>query len=274
MTRITSTALVLACAIPALCAPPLAAQSTEEQSAYVALIYTPVAGLPLLPPLLDAAASRTASGVVLQGRFGHLSRQGGLTLTTLGAGVELPAGRWRVGGTLAYLSGSCSAAWAGDSQCAGDIMVGGSARTILTTRPLGSEAAPSKGRRASRSSGSGTFVLGFDASAGFSPRQGEQAFALAGGLPAALVFETGDVKVIPFLTPALAYGRLGSITYFEDEPPTSSGTFVFMVGGGFALQFGRSGIGASAGFQRVLKSSGGATQIGIGMTWQGLSASR
>jgi len=37
------------------------------------------------------------------------------------------------------------------------------------------------------------------------------------------------------------------------------------------LEFGSSGIGASAGLQRVLESSGGATQLGLGMTWRGAS---
>jgi hypothetical protein len=47
-----------------------------------------------------------------------------------------------------------------------------------------------------------------------------------------------------------------------------------MLGGGFGLEFGSSGLGATVGFQRVLKSSGGTTQLGLGLTWQGFTASR
>jgi hypothetical protein len=81
------------------------------------------------------------------------------------------------------------------------------------------------------------------------------------------------VRIMPFITPGLGYGRMGH-TVYDDEPPTSYGTYTFLVGGGVGLQFGRSGLGTSLSFQKVLNGEGSATQLGIGMTWQGLTARR
>ena len=113
------------------------AQSANETSAYVALYYTPVAGLPPLAPSADTSSRRSGSGFLLQGRMGEMSRRYGLNLKTMGLGVEFPMGRWNVGGTLAYISASCGPEWANDSDCAGDIMLGGTARRTLLSRPLG-----------------------------------------------------------------------------------------------------------------------------------------
>jgi len=149
MTPFKRMAIRLAILSFVLCAP-AAAQTAAEQSAYRAMIYTPVAALPPLPPIPDTTKQRDRSDVVLLGRIGHMTRGGGLSLNTLGVGVELPVGRWSLGGTFAYLAASCSLVWEGDSDCAGDIMLGGSARTTLLMRPLSSRPAPAKGRRAPR----------------------------------------------------------------------------------------------------------------------------
>src|SRR5215831_5274226 len=100
-----------------------AAQSAGEQSAYVALLYTPVGGLPPLPPVSDSLARK--SGVALLGRFGHTSRgEGALTLSSYALSVEVPRGRMRFGATLGYLSATCGVEWAGaENDCAGDIMI-------------------------------------------------------------------------------------------------------------------------------------------------------
>jgi hypothetical protein len=253
-----------------------AAQSADAQSAYAALIYTPVAGLPPLPPVSDSLGRNNTSGVSLLGRLGHMSRDGGLSLNSFGVGVEVPKGRMRLGGTLAYMSASCGANWEGDSDCSGDIMIGGSVRTLLTSRTLGERARPpQKGRRASRSSQSSsgaTLLVGFDGSVGYSPRQGETAVAIGAGIPTAVVLQSGTVRIMPFITPGIGYGRFSHVAYFEDEAPTSHGAIVVMMGGGMGLEFGTSGIGANVGFQRVLKGQGGTTQLGIGVTWQGLTS--
>ena len=253
------------------------AQSADEQSAYVALIYTPVAGLAPLPPVSDSSGQKGASGVSLLGRLGHMSRNGGLSLNAFGVGVEVPRGRMRLGATLAYMSASCGAAWEGDSDCAGDIMLGGSVRTLLTSRVVGQgdPPPPVKGRRApARASNEPRLLVGFDGSIGYSPRQGETAMAIGAGIPTALAFQSGTVRITPFITPGIGYGRLSNVSYFEDETATSHGTFALMVGGGLGLEFGTSGVGANVGFQRVLKGQGGTTQLGIGMSWQGLTSTR
>ena len=253
------------------------AQSADEQSAYVALIYTPVAGLAPLPPVADSLGLKGASGVSLLGRLGHMSRNGGLSLNAFGVGVEVPRGRMRLGATLAYMSASCGAAWAGDSDCAGDIMLGGSVRTLLTSRVVGQgdPSPPVKGRRApAPASNEPRLLVGFDGTVGYSPRQGETAMAIGAGIPTALALQSGTVRITPFITPGIGYGRLSNVAYFEDETATSHGTFALMVGGGLGLEFGTSGIGANVGFQRVLKGQGGTTQLGIGMSWQGLTSPR
>ena len=269
--------VMLALALVGFCAAasPAAAQSAGEQSAYVALLYTPVGGLPPLPPVSDSLARK--SGVSLLGRLGHTSRgEGALTLTSYALSVEVPRGRMRLGATLGYLSASCGAAWqGGDDDCAGDIMIGGSMRSMITNRSLNGNDAPAHGQKSPQSGSDGRFIVGFDANVGYSPRQGENAMAAAASLPTGLALQSGSVRIMPFLTPGLAYGRLNDVAYEDvDEEPTSYGAITFMIGSGVGLQFGASGVGANLGFQRVMKSQGGATQLGIGMTWNGLTSGR
>ncbi|HSA56564.1 MAG TPA: hypothetical protein VLE53_12725 [Gemmatimonadaceae bacterium] len=267
-------ALILACTAVAT-ALPAGAQTAGQQAAYEALIYTPVAGFAPLPPSLSMTPSRGTTGISLQGRIGKFSREGGLTATSLGIGVEMPVQRWSLTGTVAYLSVSCGPAWEGASDCNGDILIGGNARTTLTKRPLGEAPPPAKGtRRPAAPSNGGTLVVGFDGSLGFSPRAGHQAIALAASLPTGIALESGTVKIMPFLSPGLGFGRLGSVEFEDDEAPRAYGSIMFMIGGGLGLEFGRSGLGANVGFQKVLKSNGGATALGLGMTWHGLSAAR
>lgn len=252
------------------------AQSVDQQSAYRAMIYTPVAGLPPLPPVTDTLSRQGSSGLTLQGRLGHMSRRGGLSLTTYGAGVEIPRGRMRLGATLAYMSASCGFEWEGASDCSGDIMLGASVRGLLVSTPVGEKPAPPvKGRKAPPPpKDESKFVVGFEGSAGYSPKQGESAIAVAAGLPSGIAFQSGSVRITPFITPGLGYGRIGSVVEFDDEPATAHGTIVPMVGGGVGLDFNTTGIGVNVGFQRVLKGAGGATQLGIGVTWQGMTAGR
>lgn len=255
---------------------PAAAQSNAEVAGYLALSYTPVGALAPLPPSLGTGATSTGSRYVLQGRWGRLSPATGLSNNTIGAGIEFPAGRWRLGGTLAYLSVSCTEDWEDFSDCDSDIMLGGSARTTLLARPLASHT-PSgtrRGRGAASVRNEKTLVIGFEGSTGFSPRQGEQAIALAVGIPAGIAFESGNVRILPFLTPAFGYGRLGSTSFAEDAPSTSYSSTMLMVGGGVDFQFRESGLGATVGFQKIMKTGGSGTALGLTMSWNGSSRSR
>lgn len=249
-------------------ATPLTAQtSADQQAAYIALIYTPVGGLAPLPPSRDTLTPRSRANVVWQGRLGRFTREGGLSMTALAIGAEWPRGRWKLGGTVAFGAVSCSPDWQGDPDCSGDLMIGGTARTTFLSRPL----ADGSGRR---NASSDRLLVGFDASVGFSPRAGQQAIAFAAGLPVAYSHQGGDMRVTPFLTPALAFGRLGSVEYGDDPAPVAHGTIVPMVGGGVGIEFLRSGIGTTVGVQKVFKGDPGATIVGIGMTWQGPSVRR
>jgi len=146
MSQISVRRMLLAIAALGAGAQVATAQSSDQQSAYVALIYTPVAGLPPLPPVTDSLGRK--AGVLLVGRLGHTSRDNGaLTLRSYALGVEIPRGRMRLGATLGYLSASCGFEWEGDNDCAGDIMIGGSARGLITSKPLGESEPPTKGGR-------------------------------------------------------------------------------------------------------------------------------
>src|SRR5262245_47695187 len=96
-------------------------QTPHAQSAYTPLYYTPPAGLPPLFPNMDTSSRASGSSLVLHGRVGEMQRRDGLSLKTIGAGIEAPMGHWSFSGTVAYLSASCGPDWAGDADCDGDI---------------------------------------------------------------------------------------------------------------------------------------------------------
>jgi hypothetical protein len=248
------------------------AASNDQQSAYVALYYTPVAGLPPLAPSFDTSSHSSGSRVVLQGRYGQMTRGGDLWLKTMGLGVEIPMGHWSLAGTMAYLSASCTPDWSDVHDCTGDVMLGAAARRTFLIKPIGDRPAPAKGKRSSAPPNDESLLVGFEGAAGFSPRQGEQALALSAGLPVALAFRNGDVRIVPFVTPGIGYGRLGHVVFEDEEFYTSHGAIMPMLGGGLGLEFGKSGVGVNLGFQKVFKSNGGTTQLGLGMTWQGLTS--
>jgi hypothetical protein len=246
--------------------------SNDQQSAYVALYYTPVAGLPPLAPSFDTSSHNSGSRVVLQGRYGQMNRGGELWLKTMGVGVEIPMGHWNLAGTMAYLAANCTPDWRDVHDCTGDIMLGATARRTFLNRPLGDSPAPVKGKRPARPPNDESFLVGFEGAVGFSPRQSEQALALSAGVPVALAFRNGDVRILPFITPGLGYGRLGHVIFEDEDAYTSHGSILPMLGGGLGLEFGKSGVGVNLGFQKVFKSYGGTTQLGLGMTWQGLTS--
>lgn len=251
-----------------------AAQSDAEVAGYLALSYTPIGALAPSPPFLGGTSSASGSRYVLQGRYGRLSPSDGLSNTTIGAGIEFPVGRWSLGGTLAYLSVSCTEEWEDFSDCDSDIMLGGSARTTLLSRPLEGRSPAAHSGRPAGAPGAKTFVIGFETGGGFSPRQGEQAIALSVGVPTGISIENGNMRLLPFLTPGFGYGRLGSTSFAEDAPSRSYASTMLMVGGGLGIQFTESGIGATLGFQKILKTGGSGTALGLTMSWNGPARSR
>ena len=86
-----------------LAATAVEAQTANEASAYVALSYTPVAGMAPTAPFVDTLGRRGVSRTTLSGRLGHMNRRGGLSLTMVGAAIEMAtASRWRVIGVDSY----------------------------------------------------------------------------------------------------------------------------------------------------------------------------
>jgi len=79
-------------------------------------------------------------------------------------------------------------------------------------------APPVKGRKAPPPpKNESKFVVGFEGSAGYSPKQGESAIAVAAGLPSGIVLQSGNMRITPFLTPGIGYGRLGSVAELKIE---------------------------------------------------------
>lgn len=257
-------------------APEAGAQGHEELAGYLALVYTPVGALTPLPPGDEVQPRRSGSRLRLRGRWGRLSPAEGLSNNTIGAGVDIPVGRWTLGGTLGYLSVSCSEDWEGFSDCDSDVMLGASARRVLVQRPLrGGAPSPRTGRRqAARATTGETLVLGFEGTTGFSPRQGEHAMAMAATFPAGIAFQKPTLRITPFLAPGLGYGRLGKTKFDEDETSKSYSSTLMMFGGGVGFDFIGSGFGATIGFQRIMRSGGGGTTIGLAMNWSGSSSRR
>jgi hypothetical protein len=81
--------------------------------------------------------------------------------------------------------------------------------------------------------------------------------ALSGGVPIALVAGGPTLKVAPFLTPAVGWGRV------SDSGDSVNGAR-FLLGGGVAFQSLTSGVGVNVGFQKVF-IDGGDTMFGISL---------
>ena len=113
---------------------------------------------------------------------------------------------------------------------------------------------PVKGRRApAGASNEPRLLVGFDGSIGYSPRQGETAMAIGAGIPTALALQSGTVRITPFITPGIGYGRLSHVAVLRGRGGDVAWNVRAHGRWRSRTRFGTSGIGANVGFQRVLK---------------------
>jgi hypothetical protein len=218
-----------------LLAAPLPAQSTGDATAYAALVSTPVG---TLPPLLSAPMlNRAMPSPDIAIRYGHISFTNGSS-NAFDARLGIPAGPSVVFGVNAgYQTYSCDT-----GECNGHFIGGANVEGRLTTIPLGSYADAAR------------ITIGLNGEAGIGHRSGTTAGSLTGGLPFALVSGPPTIRIAPFLTPGIGWGR-------ESDGVSHSGTR-FLLAGGVMFQSTTNGIGATVGFQKVFIDNGD-TMLGV-----------
>ena len=101
-------------------------------------------------------------------------------------------------------------------------------------------------------------TIGLNSEAGFGIRSGLTAFSLTGGVPVALVSGPPSVRIAPFITPGIGFGRVSG------NGDSVNGTR-FMLGGGVTFQSMRTGVGATVGFQKAFIQNG-ETMLGVSLT--------
>jgi hypothetical protein len=242
----------------------LPAQTTETEpgssaAAYFALIATPLGGL-----APDVAPALTGAPATLGWRIAYAQiGDSDFRLRDLVAGIDLPLGRSQLGIDVGWNAESCSAEFEqAFGDCKGNVL--GAARwstPLLTVHP-------EAGRTGS------AFGLGFEAGVGYArPRISElfgdvdlAAWSASVGLPAAVTARAGRVEIIPFLVPALGWGRLSAS--YAGESEARSGVR-FMLGGGLQVKMHET-FGIALGVQKVF-IDGGKTALGVGLSWHALS---
>jgi hypothetical protein len=184
---------------------------------------------------------RSMTSPNLAGQFGHMS-VGDVGVNAFAATVDIPAGRKAmVGLTAGYQTFDCT-------DCKGHFIAGAHAEGRLTSTAFGT------GNDASE------LTIGLNGSFGYGQPEGGHLVTLTAGLPIALVAGGPTLKIAPFLTPGLGWGRVS-----PDQGSSTSGTR-FMLGGGVALQSSTSPIGANFGFQKVFIDNGD-TVFGVNVTF-------
>ena len=216
----------------------VAAQSVDQRVAYEVLIETPPAGLP--PALSNAMLDLPMHAPDIALRLGHISMSG-VGLNMLGATFGIPAGRQAtIGLTVGYQG--CG----GGSGCSEHPVAGARVEGRLGSSMLGT------GVDATR------LTLGLNGEIGFAHPSGDSNVSLSGGVPIALVAGGPTLKIAPFVTPALGWGRISS--------SVSRSAASLMLGGGVTVMSTTTGISANVGFQKVF-IDGGNTMFGVNLVF-------
>jgi hypothetical protein len=228
---------------------PARAQSEDDIkkfAAYLALSVTPVAALPPFvtrsmaggPVAVGGAPGAAGLRAQLALRYGRASfatdnpgedtHVNGFAATGLIAAGEAAT----VQGTVGLLDPDCN-----DPNCDTEWMFGVGGDLALGGVALGADA------------GSGRVTLGLSGDFGYSKIEDVTSISLAAGVPIALVSGTGATKVVPFLTPAIGYGR----TRIEVGEP-ERGAVRFLLGGGVSVLNLVNALSVSVGFQKIFFS--------------------
>ena len=214
----------------------LRAQSRSELFAYAVMIQTPPGGL---PPVLSNAmfdVPMHAPDVAL--RLGHISING-TGVNMVGAMLGIPVGRQATIGVTAGYQG-CK----GASGCQEHTVAGARVEGRLTSTQMGTGA-------------NARFTIGLNGEVGIGRPRNDAVVSLTAGVPLAIVAGGPDVKIAPFLTPAIGLAR-----DYGDAPYGSR----FLVGGGVALMSAQNGISANFGFQKIL-IDGGEVMFGVNLVF-------
>jgi hypothetical protein len=231
--------------------------SADAAAAYAALASTPLGGSApiIVGPLMGA---HPAFGWRLQyAQFGSSD----LRWRNIVAGIDVPVGASVLGLKAGWNAASCSdftESFLGD--CKGNFLASADWTSRLAHVPMG--VAP----------GSAEFALGLQGAVGYAkPRVADiitenniemSSWAASVGVPAAITAPAGSVKIVPYLTPAIGWGRLSASYSGESE---SYSDIRFLLGGGLHLEF-QGGLGLDFGLQKVF-IDGGETTFGGGLSW-------
>ena len=216
----------------------LSAQTEGDVAAYFALVGTPPGGLP--PVLSNAMLDRPMTSMDLGARYGHISTAG-TSFNNFAATLGMPAGtKAKIGVTAGVEALDCNG-------CKSHFIAGANAEGRLTSVMLGA------------GSDAAQLTVGLNGEFGFGKPERTTLVTLTGGLPIALVAGGPTLKIAPFITPGIGWGRS------RDNTGSSNGSR-FMLGGGVALHSTTSPVGANFGFQRVF-INGGDTLFGINVTF-------
>ena len=217
---------------------PAQAQDISDLAAFAGLTMTPYGALPaVVSPSMTGAKGR-----VWDFRYGRYSIDGAdVSVNTYGVGGNFAAGaKGRLGVDVAYQT--CG------EGCDGRIMGGVDYSMNVITHKLG----------AARDASS--LIVGFRPALGYGKPEDATALSLSAEFPISMSFKVGQrTNMIPFLSPALGWGRI------SDDVDSESGTKP-VLGGGLGFTNVMGNIGVNLGFRKFFIDEA-PTQWGLGMSW-------
>lgn len=216
------------------------AQFQTDLMSYTPMIGTPIAGLP--PMVTNTILGVPAEGATFAVRYGRVpsSNLSG-DINNVAATASLSAG---TASTVSFTAGMISAA--------------AQSRTFMgsigaDTRLFDIDIGDSQSARLLR--------LGASGEVGFGKPSDGKLVAASVGLPVSLIAregQSGDLLVVPFLTPGFGFGAT-----YPDFGESGSGAH-FMLGGGVGVTNRGGNVGLNVGFQHIAVD-GGSTQFGAGV---------
>ena len=220
--------------------------SFNDLTTYLALVRTPVGGLP--PIATSTILGDAQSGVALSLRYGHANGTNGISsLNNFGATAILPMG---VGSTIS-LTGGFSAPSSGSTALM--LSLGGDTR--LTSMLLGER------RDGAR------LNIALNGELGYGKPSEATLFAGEVGLPISFVPGPGPrdaIRVVPYVTPAFTFENFDA-----DDPAVASQSAVhFMLGAGLALYNRTSPLAVNLGLQ-FMAINGASLLFGFDLTLGG-----
>ena len=210
------------------------AQQQEEPSAEAIIAYTAInsSTVGAIPLATNTLAGAGAMSWHLQ--YGRLSWGDDVSQSTYAGGINLSVGQGRLGLTAGYVTFDCEG-------CDSHATIGTRYGVQLAGNALGA---------------SSRWAMGIEGELGLAFPEDVSVMAFGAHLPVKVT--TGkNVKISPFLTPGLAYGRMSA------DSESESGTR-FMVGAGVGFAFA-NGVGANVGLRKVFIEDG-ETSFGLGFT--------